>query len=67
MEDNPFTHGHSRHPSAAILGKRTFEKLRTQAAARLQAKTARKLSIERRLVMRVLNKDLGKPHLRVIK
>lgn len=57
--------------SAVILGRPAFEQLRKRLAAetrtRRLARAAGKMALQRRLVTRMLNRDRGKPHLRVIK
>lgn len=57
--------------SAVILGRPAFEQLRKRLAAETQtrrlARAAGKMAMQKRLVTRMLNKDRGKPHLRIIK
>ena len=57
--------------TAVILGKPAFEKLRKKLAAETRSRKlaieARKMAMRKRVVTRMLNRELGKPHLRVIK
>jgi len=65
------TPNQSEQKSAVILGRPAFEQLRKQVAAqthaRRLARAARKMAIRKQLVTRMLNKDRGKPYLRIIK
>ena len=57
--------------TAVILGNPAFEQLRKKRAAerhsRKLAIAASRMAVRKRLVTRMLNRERGKPHLRVIK
>ena len=57
--------------SAVVLGRLAFTRLREEAAARATAqrlaRAQRKNAVQKRLMMRVLNKDKKKPDLQIIK
>ncbi len=69
MADN--TPDQSEQKSAVILGRPAFEQLRKRLAAetrtRRLARAAGKMAMQKRLVTRMLNRERGKSHLRVIK
>ena len=57
--------------SAVILGGPAFEQLRKKLASQTRkrslARAAGKMAMQKRLFIRMLNKDRERPHLRVIK
>ncbi len=71
MADDSNTHDKTRQDPTVIPAAAEFEKARENAAAithaRRQAAKTRQINIQKRLVMRVLNKDRKKPQLHVVK
>ena len=71
MADDPSTPDQPVIESATAPGKLEFTRLREAAAVRAQAqrlaKLQRKNAVQKRLLIRVLNKEKEKPHLRIIK
>ncbi|MDH5469136.1 MAG: hypothetical protein OEY45_09035 [Gammaproteobacteria bacterium] len=71
MADDSNTHNKTRHDPTVIPCEAEFDKARENAAAitraRRHAALTRQRNIQKRLVMRVLNKERKKPHLHVVK
>ena len=64
-------HDQDQHTSATVLGQAVFEQLRkrieAEARARRHAVAARTMAMQKRVVSRLLNKELDKPRLRIVK